>query len=239
MVGVEFLRGEQAILKAHDLVALASAHGIDFISVAGSSSKLDGAARLRHRTEVEIEEGITDIRETVKGKGSRVAKAPAYSHAELGIAAHGVKALAWSAAQHTIANDRTTLTLKVLHGGLMYHVAKYANQLSWEMMLPGEVERNPKTGKRVPGSKRESVFYREKLCMLVLDEISFRPAFSRIEPLYWWYLGIEQATWEDIVLERFKLLQMRYAVWYGEGLRLIQRGINGPSGERCDERPAA
>lgn len=223
-------------LKAHDLVALASAHGIDFLHVAGSASKLDGQARERRRTDVEISDGITDIRETVKGKGSRVAKAPAYSHAELGIAAHGVKALAWSAAQHTIANDRTTLTLKVLHGGLMYHTAKYGNQLGWEMMLPGEIERNPKTGKRVPGSKREAVFYREKLCMLVLDEISFKPAFTRIPPLYAWYLGIEQATWDDIVLERFKMLRMRYDVWYGEGLRLIQRGI---SGERCDERPAA
>ena len=232
-------------MKAHDLVALASARGIDFLHVAGSSNRTDGVAGCRRTVVVEIEPGITDesrkrqrieAPDTAKGKGSRVARAPTYSHAELGIAAHGVKPLAWSAIQHTIANDRTTDTIKMLHGGLMYHTAKFGNQLGWEMMLPGEVERNPKTGKRVPGSKRESVFYREKLCMLVLDEISFRPAFTKIAPLFAWYLGIEESTWEEVVLERFKLLQIRYAVWYGEGLRLIQQRI---SGERCDERPAA
>ena len=237
-------------MKASDLVALCCARGVDFIGVAGSSNRTDGVAGTRRTVTIEIDEGVTDesrkrqrieAPDTARGKGSRVARAPAYSHAELGIAAHGVKALAWSAAQHTIANDRTTLTLKVLHGGLMYHTQKYANQFGWEMLLPGEITRNPKTGKRVPGSKRDTVFYREKLCMLVLDEISFKPAFAKIAPLYAWYLGIEQATWDDIVLERFEMLKMRYAVWYGEGLRLIQRGINGPghNGQCHDERPAA
>ena len=130
------------------------------------------------------------------------------------------------------------MTLHILHRGLMNHTQKFSSQQDWEVMLPGRVERDPKTGKRAPRSKRGLVFYREALCMLVLDEISFKPAFTAAPQLYAIYLGIEQDTWEKSLLERFDMLQRRYQCWYGTGLRMIQQRINS-TGDRHDERPAA
>lgn len=226
-------------MNAKELVALCSAHGINFVHVAGSASNTDGIAGTRSLRRIEIEAGITEVRETCQGKESRVAKQPEFSQAELGIAAYGVKNLSWCAAQHTIANDRTPFTLKCLHRGLMYHADKYAKQQEWEIVLPGRVERDAKTHRRIPGSKAGTVFYREALCMLVLDEISFKPAFTAAPHLYSIYLGIEQATWEKKLAERFELLQMRYQVWYGTGLRMIQQRITGGYEDEMDERPAA
>lgn len=215
-------------MRADQIVALCGAHGIDFIRVAGAASDLKGPARKRRRSEIEIQAGIGEIRETVKGKESRVWKPAAYTQAELGIAAYGTSALAWNAVQHSIANDRRPATLECLHRGLMYHAGKFATQDSWEVMLPGRISLNAETGKPRPGEVRDWVFYREALCMLVLDEISFKPAFTSAPPLYAIYLGIEPTTWVKTVEPRFRQLQMRYQVWYGAGLRLIQRGINGP-----------
>lgn len=233
-------------MRAADLVTLASAHGIDWLRVAGGETNLKGIAGKRRKEWVDIEPGITgesrrkrlvEAPDSAKGKGTRVAKAAAYSQAELGIAAYGVSALAWSAAQHKIANDRTPETLHILHRGLMAHASKFANQENWEVMLPARIERDPKTGHRIPGRKRGTVYYREALCMLVLDEVTYKPAFNAAPKLYAIYMGVEQSTWDEVLEKRFHTLQLRYDVWYGAGLRIIQQRINRPLEQ--DERPAA
>lgn len=222
-------------MHAGDLVALASAHGIDFLRIAGAANKPDGIAGKRRKRWVELEPGITErsgkrqlveAPDTAKGKGSRVARPAAFSQVELGIAAYGVGELSWCAAQHSIARDRTPHTIGILHRGLMYHANKFAVAEKWELMLPAAIERDA-MGKKIPGVKRESVYYHEALCMLVLDEISFRPAFIEAPGLHAIYLGVEESTWEDRLAKRFHALQMRYQVWYGSGLGKIQRRING------------
>jgi len=213
-------------MNAAELVALCDAHGIDFVHVAGSSSNTKGVARKRVRTEVEIEAGIGEVVETSRGKESRTSKPKAWSSAELAIAAVGVTALHWAAAQHTIANDRRPDTLRILMCGLRYYANKLATQSNWETVLPKRVERDVK-GRRIPGQRRQSAFYVDPLCMLVLDEISFKPAFLAAPHLPAIYMGVEPQTWEDILAPRFVMLQQRYASWYGTGLRTIQRRING------------
>lgn len=209
-------------MRAAELVALCDAHGIDFVHVAGSSSNIKGVARKRTRTRVEIDEGITEVRETSRGKESRSSKGKNWSQVDLGIAAYGVQSLHWAAAQHTIANDRTPETLRMLMCGLRYHANKLATQDNWETVLPKRFD-----GKRAPGQRRESTFYIEPLCMLVLDDISFRPAFTAAPQLHAIYMEVEQPTWDGILSSRFALLQARYASWYGSGLRMIQQKING------------
>jgi hypothetical protein len=223
-------------VNAQELVALADAHGVDFLAVAGAANKPDGIAGKRRRKVVEIEPGITEdsrkkqrieAPDSAKGKGSRVAKAATYSHAELGIAAGGrdeqgrpyVSQLAWAAIQHTIANDRRPDTLRLLFHGLRYHANKHADQEGWEMQLPGRRD--------TPRGKRQPVYYVDPLCMLVLDEISFRPAFTAAPALHAICLGIDEDLWESRLVPRFKLLQNRYAMWYGTALGHIQRQING------------
>lgn len=230
-------------MHATDLVTLACAHGIDFVQVAGSSNRPDGVAGRRRKQWVEIATGVTEesrkrqlveAPDSAKGKGSRVAKPAAYSHAELGVAAAGVKGLHWAAAQHTIANDRTPLTIRTLMCGLRYHANKVATDENWEATVPARrlpVQRHPKTHVVIAAEPRPEVLYLESLCMLVLDEISFRPAFTAAPTLFAIYLGIEEVTWESKLEERFRTLQAKYAGWYGAGLRMIQRRINGEGDE--------
>jgi hypothetical protein len=228
-------------MHASDLIQLACAHGIDFIHVAGSANKAVGVAAKRRKQWVEIATGVTEesrkkalveAPDTAKGRGSRVAKPAAYSHAELGIAAVGVKGLHWAAAQHTIANDRTPLTIRTLLCGLRYHANKEATEHNWEATVPARrepVRRDPKSNVRIAPETRPEVLYLEPLCMLVLDEVSFRPAFTAAPALFAIYLGIEDVTWEQKLEERFRTLQGKYAVWHASGLRMIQRRINGDS----------
>ena len=240
-------------MHASELVALADAHGIDFIRVAGGSNKPDGIAGKRRRVTVEIQSGITEesrrkqrieAPDTASGKGTRTTKAATWSHVELGIAAGGkddqgrlhISALAWAAVQHTIANDRTPETIRTLMCGLRHHANKFATQGNWEAALPARrepVKRDAKTGVRIAPEPRHSVLYLESLCMLVIDEISFRPAFVKAPGLYAIYLGIDQHVWDKTLDDRFRMLQARYAVWYGSALGEIQRRINGDDGERA------
>lgn len=227
-------------MNAAELVSLCCAHGIDFIRVAGSSNNLKGLAGKRRRVVIDIEPGITEesrkrqrieAPDTVKGKGARSVRAADWGSPELAMAAYGVKALHWAASQHTLANDRTPQTIKMLFFGLRYHANQFATETNWETVLPARIERDAKTGKRIVGAKRASVFYVEPLCMLVLDEISYRPAFTAAPALFSIYLGVEQETWESVLEARFRMLQGRYAVWYGSGLGRIQRRINGEADE--------
>lgn len=232
-------------MNAAELIALADAHGIDFIRVAGGSNKPDGIAGKRRRVTIEISAGITEesrrkqrieAPDTAKGKGSRVAKAAAYSHAELGIAAMGVEALHWSAAQHTIANDRRPQTIRTLMCGLRYYANKAATKDNWEATVPARREpakRDPKTGVKLAAEPKRAVLYLESLCMLVLDEIAFQRAFMEAPGLYAIYLGVDERTWEKPLEERFRVLQQEYAGWYRAGLSMIQRGINGDEGDRA------
>ena len=226
-------------MKAADLVTLADTHGIDFLHVAGNANRADGVASKRRKVVIELSDGITEesrrkikieAPDTVKGSGSRVAKAAAYSHAELGIAAVGVKGLHWAAAQHTIANDRTPLTIRTLMCGLRYHANKEATEGNWEVTMPPRrdpVKRDPKTNMRLAPERQPEVLYLEPLCMLVLDEISFRPAFAQAPQLFSIYLGVEESTWTGRLENRFRMLQGKYASWYSAGLRMIQKRING------------
>lgn len=222
-------------MKAADLISLCDAHGIDFVQVAGSSNNTEGVASKRRSVIVEIDPGITGesrckqrvtAPDTAQGKESRTPRPKAWSQVDLGIAAFGVEALHWAASQHTIANDRRPDTLRVLMCGLRYQANKLATQHSWETVLPSRIVRG-KDGKRIPGKRRDTTFYIDPLCMLVLDEISFRPAFVAAPQLHAIYMGVEEGTWEDVLAPRFALLQHRYAGWYGSGLRVIQRRING------------
>lgn len=233
-------------MHAVELVALCDTQGINFLQVAGNSSNTDGvkvtgnpmsgAAGPRRRTRVEIEAGITEVRETVRGKETRTSRPKAWSQVDLGIAAYGVEALHWAATQHTIANDRTPETIRVLMCGLRHYANKLATHGNWESTVPARRTsrvNGEETGARLPSGPRRSILYVEQLCMLVLDEISFRPAFTatsehpELAEVFAIYMGVEQSTWQRLLADRFALLQQRYAVWYGSGLGMIQQMIRG------------
>jgi len=203
-------------LKAEDLVALVAAHGVDLQHVAGSASDTHGIARRRQRTKDERRGGLP-IRDTVIGHESRVYRRPAWSHAELGMAARDVPRMPWLAICYCYAGDSTGYP--ELHRGLMREALKIATRDGWSMY---ERDRT--------GQKRYAPI--AELAALVLDKDAHKRIFIEarahgvvLEALC---LNVPDEIWSTRYERRFDTLDQHRERWLAEARGIIQRWLREP-----------
>jgi hypothetical protein len=203
-------------MRAEDLIALAAPRGIDLKHIAGMSTPTRGVSvRQRHRTSVEITDGI-DVRITVRGSSTRTLRPPVWSVSELGQAARNVPRIPWLAARFAVAGDNSSWW--ELHTALVSEARKLRRQHEWPAQLTG-----------LDGQPR---FYLEDLAQLVLDEerhaplFAAAPATAKAPSLYAVYLRIEEELWSRRVFERFDLLKLRYLGWRDSALAMIQQKLS-------------
>jgi hypothetical protein len=201
-------------MMACDLIALASAHGIDLSSVGGSASDTQGVARTRRRTKREVELGI-EVAQTVRGAGSRTYRRPTWSIAELGQAAGGPKnarvdRIPWLAALYSFAGDTSG------YWDLWHALALESHKLS----------RNDYWEPRLKNAKGEPEYYQGKLAALVLDADMHRPLFLAGPGLFAVYMNVTPETWDRKLASRYTDLQGVYERWLAIARSTIQKRLN-------------
>lgn len=224
-------------MNAADLITLAAARGVDLSRVGGNASNTKGVAARRGRTEFERRQGL-EVIETARGRGTRAAVAPIWSHAELGLAAQGVPELPWLAARYSYCDDRTVYWK--LWYGLTFWVQRKARQNNWRPMVTGELPRDA-NGQLIRGTVGEPALYLDRLCLLVLDEQRNEMKQYFVSPaIYAIYMRVEEETWRRILESRFALLKQRYEGWLGKARSMIQEliSIDEPLGQERIVRPA-
>ncbi len=195
-------------MKADELVALAAAHGIDLVHVAGNASDLKGPARPRRRNPRELRSGIP-VHMTVQGAGSHVYRRPAWTSAELAQAAHGVPRMPWLAACYSFAGDASGY--KELHRGLMHQALQISEREEWPWRVRGR-----------DGSQR---FYIAELAQLVLDVERERHLFVEWPALHAACMGVDEPVWNAMLAIRYTALQLKYERWLGVARGMIQRWL--------------
>lgn len=199
-----------------DLIAIATAHGIELQYIAGAASNTKGVARRRKRTRMEVRLGL-EVVETVDGRQTRSSRRPAWSIAELGQAAGGVPETPWNAAFYSLAGDR---------------------DLYWALWLPlaneaFRIARRERWAARVRGEDGRLMFYQPDLACLVLDEDAHQDIFARAPGLYACCLGVTQAVWDSALESKFRSVKGSYRRWLDIALGMIQRRMRTPSLDRA------
>lgn len=195
-------------MKPVDLIALASAHGIDLQHIAGNASKTDGVAKKLRRTRSGREWG-RDIEETVTGSSSRVYRRPAWTHADTGAFSHDVPRMPWLAIRFRIAGDHGGY--KELCRGLTMQALRLATRHDWPLQV-----------KKADGSQG---FYVSELAALVLDSDFHKADFDKYPILYPACVGVSPDIWEKVVVHYFDDLKSEYDRWVAVGLSIIRREI--------------
>jgi hypothetical protein len=207
-------------MQAAELVAMCAARGIDLTHVGGNASNIEGAASPRRLTHAERkhrqEEHLSiHVEPTARGNGSRVYRRPAYSLAELGVAANGVPTLPWLAAFYSWGGDRDPNTYSELFWALAHHGDSVAKRERWS-----------------PGVKRLSrplrPFYLHELVGLLLEEEGdLRRYFIAAQTVHAIYMDVDEATWAKHLAGPYASLKQRYESWLGTAGGMIQRRISG------------
>lgn len=202
--------GDVTDMRPDELVALASAHGIDLQHVAGAESNTKGLARKRRmgKEERKLARG-RPIVETAEGSGSRVMRARAWSHAETGMAAFEVPRMPWIAALYSWSGDRDAY--KELHRGLTLKALEMAAASKWIWQVP-LLDGHP-------------TYYLERLTELVLDEEGCKAYFQAAPGLYAIYMGVAEETWHKPLFGYFAELQAQYGRWLDTTRGYIARWI--------------
>jgi hypothetical protein len=196
-------------MRAAELLTLAAAHGIDLKRLAGNATDDRGIARKRRRSRREIKLGM-DVLETAQGVESRIGKPPAWSVAEIGIAACSVPRMPWLSALYSFACDYTHY--KELHRGLMLRCIKLATEENWPMRV---IDRNG-----------DPQFYYAELAALVLDADAHKSYFIAAPALYAVYMGTSDEVWHVVLASRFLALQYQYERWLATARGMIQKWLN-------------
>lgn len=179
-------------MRAEELVALASAHGVDLIHAARSRSALPS----RHKS------GAA----TATGRQSYVHRAARWSVAEIGQAAAGVPQVPFQAALYSLAGDRSVYWQ--LWQALWVEAYALLEQCRWPPKVCG-----------ADGGVR---FYLEELAKLVLDVDAHIPLFRAAPVMYACCLGVSPKTWDGQLSRRFNMLQSRYQCWISEAMSIMQ-----------------
>jgi len=211
-------------MLAEELIALTSAHGIDLKHVAGISSDTKGVAATRKRTPLERSMGLMEVTPTARGAGSRSSRPPYWSHAELGLAAYGVHNLPWGAARFSFAGDWTWY--RPLTYGLARQVVRAAEREGWAVHVRSRAPVDEK-GKPIPGARGELKQYMLDLVELVLVEQQLKRYELVVPNLYALFMGVEDPTWERVLLPRYQQLQAGYERWLNIARGMIQKYLSG------------
>ena len=100
-------------MRAADLIALATAHGIDLTQAAKQATQLNSKrswllrTKFRHRLETSADTGLEPPTHSAIGRQSHVTTQREWSMAELGQAAQGVGRIQFFAAMYAYAGDRS------------------------------------------------------------------------------------------------------------------------------------
>lgn len=219
------------------LFSCASAHGIDLRQAAGESANLYGAGAPRRRQLMrklagleesaedrerrEAQENRAHVRESVKGKQSRVARPKMYSHAELGQALAGqvrargepprggLEGPAYLAAMYSFGLDASVY--EDLYRALRRAMAELAEGDRWPV--------------EVPGLSGEPAHYGDELCKLVLVHDWCQPIFVKIPTLYAIYLGVSEEVWRVKLMSPYTATQVRYERWLARARGYVDHRI--------------
>lgn len=189
-------------MKASELIALATAHGIDLTHVGGTASRVDGMGAPRRLTaaerKVRREEHLgMDVSETASGNGSRVYRRPHWSVAEVGQAGCRVPRMPWLAGMYSIGGDSSCYP--ELHRALMAVGIHLATEQNWPMMV---TKRGGHRG-----------YYLAELAALVLDVDRHRPLFTKVPALYELCMDIDEDVWDRNVCSWYLDLKAEYERW--------------------------
>jgi hypothetical protein len=199
-------------LNVEQLVGLANARGVDLIRAAGAATETGGIARMRPRTRLEIKLGI-DVRETVRGRETRVYRRPAWSIAELAqaAAAGGVHGVRWAALRYSVIGDLSSVD--ELQGALGYQAVLIGRRENWPP--------------RVVGLDGQPHFFRERMAELVLLADAHRHYFDAAPALYAAIMDVTPAVWDRTLHAPFRSLKTHYEGWIAAALAGIRRGMRG------------
>ena len=209
-------------MKAADLIALATAHGIDVTQAAKQVTRIRSRVALapslfgRLNAIAAGENACTPLPAlSAAGRQSHVMRRPEWSVAELGLAAHGVERIPWLAARYTYAGDRRCYW--PLHDALTIEAVALRERQRWSSQV-----------RMHDGNMR---FYLCELAALVLDEDAHQPVFRAAPQLFAFYLGVDEEMWTRQVAYRFEALKLRYMGWLQTALQIMQLRID--SEEAC------
>jgi hypothetical protein len=197
-------------VKADELMALGSAHGIDFTAVAGNASNILGIAHKRRQTRDERMSGIP-VTESVKGHQTRVYRRPEWTAADSGHYGKDVPRMPWLAARYSICGDMGGY--EEMHRGLTARAIHQATANNWPMTIC-----------KADGSRG---FYIEDLSALVLDAEMHKPIFDKAPAMYGHYMNVTEDLWGFVVVHWHDALRGEYERWLSTARGFIQRWING------------
>ena len=209
-------------MKADELVALASAHGINLTHIGGTASDIHGIAAKRRLTHAErrqrLEQHVSlEVLPTAQGSGSRVHRRPAWSVAEVGQASCAIPRMPWLATLFSVGGDASGYP--ELHRGLMVVALKLATEQNWPMMV------TKRSGHRG--------YYVAELAALVLDADRHRPLFTAAPALYALCIDVDEDIWDRSIRLWYTDLRMEYERWLGTARGIIRKWIM----EESDEAP--
>lgn len=195
-------------MRAEDLVALASCHGVDLLAAARVAAK----PAKNTGTITKFQNGVKSTiliplpANRAKGKDSHAMVRPAWTMAELGQASHGVPEVPFMAACFAYAGDRSNYWK--LQNALYDRARIMRNTRDW----PFEVIDHHSI-------KRP---YLAHLAKLVLDFDACPAMFNACPQLYAIYMGVTERIWERDLQEHFQDLQQVWTGWLHTAARIIQ-----------------
>lgn len=203
-------------MNARDLVALASAHGVDLLA----------AARIKadeQRRELELQrQKSTDGKRSfdalvepksngVKGKETRSFKRPRWSASELAQAATGMPAIEFDVL--TYCYGGATDVYWTIWAALLDHARFLRVRHDW----PAEV-------RDIHGISND---YLPHLCVMVLDEDLneqlFKLADSRLCSIY---MRVDHHVWTNDLQPRYELVKLKFIRWRDNALSTVQSRLN-------------
>lgn len=207
-------------MKADELIALATAHGIDLKHVAGAASNVFGVARQRARTPEERRLGL-QVAQTARGAGSPQYRGREVGAATVGQAGASIPRMPWLAALYSFAGDSSAYP--ELHRGLMLQQLKIATRENWPMMV---TKRGGRRG-----------YYQGELAALVLDVDRHRPYFAAAPSLHALCIDVDEDIWDRSVSHWYFDLTLEYGRWLAIARAYIARWIRD-DGEEVPDRAA-
>jgi hypothetical protein len=204
---------EALTVKSEDLIAMASAHGVDLLRAAkmASNAKSKPDVITKHGARVLIPPSSNRAR----GTETRTMERPTWTIAEIGQAAQGVPEVQFRAALFAFAGAREHLWF--LHRSLMERARMFARLYKW-----------PPWVRDFHGLKLD---YIEHLCKMVLDEDS-NPVYFRTTPeLYAVYMTVNNTVWVKQLEPCYSELKRAWGDWLGQAARKIQSKLNEHEGE--------
>jgi hypothetical protein len=187
-------------VRAEQLVALAGAHGVDFVRVARMAPSRSPATKL-----------LAPRTNGAHAKETRSAARPEWTLAELAQAAAGVPQIPFMAACFAFAGAHDDYWR--LHAALFDAAIKLRRVHKWPA--------------QVASTHRTPIFYLENLAQLVLDEDAHPALFRACPQLPAICLGISVPTWDKSVAERYGALQYVWLGWLGHAAAIMQPRLAG------------